>query len=212
MRIRFALITTAAVAALGLAASMPASASTAQTPPAPAPSPAPGSLAPAVTPSDTYGDALCDEDGPCLNAQGPVGYTVISYTFEGEDAYQTVGLARYWAGYGCTTVTSTCPFTGNAAYLDEVYFGDVLVALDMTNMGGCAQPYPSTEINVEPCSYDRTVFVYAEDASGSYYFPSPYWSNHYGTEWDLYGQPLNDQDTVAAYTGGPREEWVFRTQ
>lgn len=147
--------------------------------------------------------ALCDYDGPCLNlTENSDGSAVTMFTYSSTDEYESV-VYGFPNAYGCNTVTATCPFV--ATDFDHDFLGDYVVTLDWSAFGNCADSYPGTNIVFGPCTLDRSVFVVDGNT-----LISPYWTNHYGQAWVLYGPPLGDQAYVWGDTGGTREEWSFR--
>lgn len=147
--------------------------------------------------------ALCDYDGPCLNlTENSDGSAVTMYTYSSTDEYESFAYG-YPNAYGCNQVTATCPFV--AKDFDSDFLGDDVITIYWSVFGSCADSYPGTNMVFDPCNLDRSVFVVAGNQ-----FISPYWTNHYGQGWVLYGPPKGDQAYVAPDTGGTREEWSVR--
>jgi hypothetical protein len=147
--------------------------------------------------------ALCDYDGPCLNlTENSDGSAVTMFSYSSTDEYESL-VYGFPNAYGCNTVTATCPFV--ATDFDADFKGDYVVTLDWSSFGNCADSYPGINMVFDPCTLDRSVFVVDGNT-----LISPYWTNHYGQAWVLYGPPLGDQAYVEGDYGGPREEWSFR--
>ena len=168
----------------------------------------------AAQPANPF-QALCDQDGPCLNAtSSAAGHEVDMATFSSGDTSQNLALFGYGGDYGCTVVTASCPFHNTA--FDADYLGDPLINLTFTSLSGepAAATYPSTDVNTEALSTapDRDVYV-LDPACGSSctYLLSPYWTNQEGTVEALYGPPLGDQAYVSAFTGSTRQSWGARS-
>jgi hypothetical protein len=158
--------------------------------------------------------ALCDLDGPCLNATSSApGHAVTMASFSSGDASENLALYNYGGDYGCTKVTATCPFSNTA--LDSAHLGQWLIDLTFTGLSGqpTAATYPSTSVNTEALGTapDRNVYV-VDPSCGSTcaYLLSPYWTNHNGTLEALYGPPLGTQASVSTFTGSTRQSWVVR--
>jgi hypothetical protein len=167
----------------------------------------------AARPTNPF-QALCDLDGPCLNAtSSAAGHAVTMATFSSGDASQNLALYNYGGDYGCTKVTATCPFANTA--LDSAHLGDLLIDLTFTGLSGqpTAATYPSTSVNTEASGTapDRNVYV-VDPSCGSTcaYLLSPYWTNQNGALEGLYGPPLGTQASVNTFTGSTRQSWVVR--
>jgi Spherulation-specific family 4 len=158
--------------------------------------------------------ALCDQDGPCLNAtSSAAGHSVDMATFSSGDTSQNLALFGYDGDYGCTEVTATCPFKNTA--LDTEYLGELLINLTFTSLSGqpAAATYPSTSVNTEAVSTapDRDVYVLDSNCGSSCaYLLSPYWTNQDGTVEALYGPPLGTQASVTTLTDSTRQSWGVR--
>jgi hypothetical protein len=158
--------------------------------------------------------ALCDLDGPCLNATSSApGHAVTMASFSSGDASENLALYNYGGDYGCTKVTATCPFANTA--LDSAHLGQQLIDLTFTGLSGqpTAATYPNTSVNTEApgTAPDRNVYV-VDPSCGSTcaYLLSPYWTNQNGTLEALYGPPLGTQASVSTFTGSTRQSWVVR--
>src|SRR5271155_2208997 len=128
--------------------------------------------------------ALCDQNGPCLNAtSSSPGNSVDMAAFSAGDTSQGLALYDYDGDYGCAEVTATCPFSNTT--LDSDYLGDPLIDLTFSGLSGqpVAATYPSTKVDTEAVSTgpDRDVYV-LDPACGSdcAYLLSPYWTNQDG--------------------------------
>jgi len=159
--------------------------------------------------------ALCDLDGPCLQAtSSAAGHAVDMATFSSGNTSQNLALFGYGGDYGCTRVTATCPFKNTT--FDAAYLGDQLINLTFTSLSGqpAAATYPSTSVNTEGVGTapDRDVYI-LDNACGSScaYLLSPYWTNQNGTVEALYGPPLGSQASVSALTDNTRQSWVVRS-
>jgi len=147
--------------------------------------------------------ALCDADGPCLNMTNPVdGGAVTMFTYGSTDSYESIDYELSDV-YGCEHVTDTCPF--KATDFDSGFWGDPVITINSTVWGGCIDAYPSTDLEYNSCTKDRSVWVL--DGNTLY---SPYWTNQYGQAYVLYGPPLGDQAYVWSSEGLTREEWTAR--
>jgi Spherulation-specific family 4 len=160
-------------------------------------------------------EALCSEDGPCLEAtSSAAGHAVDMATFSSGDQSQNLALYGYAGDYGCAKVTATCPFKSTT--LDADYLGDSLINLTFTGLSGSpvAATYPSSDVNTEALSTapDRDVYV-LDNACGSScaYLLSPYWTNQDGTVQALYGPPLGSQADVSTLTDNTRQSWDTRS-
>jgi hypothetical protein len=169
----------------------------------------------AARPANPY-QALCDLDGPCLNATSSApGNSVTMASFSAGDTSEGLALFDYDGDYGCTVVTATCPFTNTS--LDSTYLGEPLINLTFTSLSGqpVAATYPSSSVNTEAVGTapDRDVYVLDPNCGSSCaYLLSPYWTNHNGALDALYGPPLGTQASVSAFTSGnTRESWVVRS-
>ena len=159
-------------------------------------------------------EALCSEDGPCLEAtSSAAGHAVDMATFSSGDQSQNLALYGYVGDYGCAEVTATCPFKSTT--LDADYRGDPLINLTFTGLSGSpvAATYPSDDVNTEALSTapDRDIYV-LDNACGSScaYLLSPYWTNQDGTVQALYGPPLGSQASVSTLTDNTRQSWDTR--
>jgi hypothetical protein len=159
--------------------------------------------------------ALCDQDGPCLNATSSAdGKSVDMASFSAGDESEGLALYDYDGDYGCAVVTATCPFTNTT--LDSDYLGDPLINLTFSGLSGqpVAATYPSTSVNTEAESTapDRDVYV-IDSACGSScaYLLSPYWTNHDDALEALYGPPAGTQASVSTLTDNTRQAWDVRT-
>lgn len=167
----------------------------------------------AARPANPF-QALCDLDGPCLNATGSTpGHSVTMASFSSGDVPEGLALFDYDGDYGCTEVTATCPFSNTA--LDSAHLGQPLINLTFTSLSGqpAAATYPNNDVNTEALSTapDRDVYV-LDPSCGSdcAYLLSPYWTNHDGALEALYGPPLGTQASVNTFTGSTRQSWVVR--
>jgi hypothetical protein len=167
----------------------------------------------AAKPANPF-QALCDEDGPCLNAtSSAAGHSVDMATFSSGDASQNLALFGYGGDYGCTEVTATCPFHNTA--FDTEYLGDPLIDLTFTSLSGqpAAATYPNNNVNTEALSTapDRDLYVLDPSCGSSCaYLLSPYWTNQNGAVEALYGPPLGTQASVNTFTGSTRQSWGVR--
>ncbi len=159
--------------------------------------------------------ALCDFDGPCLNAtSSAAGHSVTMASFSSGDSAENLALFNYGGDYGCTKVTSTCPFHNTA--LDQAHLGQLLINLTFTGLSGqpVAATYPNNSLNTEAVGTapDRDVYV-LDPSCGSTcaYLLSPYWTNQNGALEALYGPPLGTQASVNTFTGSTRQSWETRT-
>jgi Spherulation-specific family 4 len=168
----------------------------------------------AARPANPF-QALCDQDGPCLNAtSSAAGKSVDMATFSSGDANEGLALYDYVGDYGCAKVTATCPFSNTS--LDSEYLGDPLINLTFSGLSGqpVAATYPSTSVNTEAVSTapDRDVYVLDPACgSGCVYLLSPYWTNHNGSLEALYGPPLGSQASVSTLTDNTRQAWATRS-
>jgi hypothetical protein len=167
----------------------------------------------AARPANPF-QALCDQDGPCLNAtSSAAGHSVDMATFSSGDTSQNVALYNYDGDYGCAKVTATCPFH-NTAY-DSEFLGDQLINLTFTSLSGepVAATYPDNDVNTEALSTapDRDVYI-NDPACGSScaYLISPYWTNQDSAIEALYGPPLGTQASVTTFTSSTRQSWAVR--
>jgi hypothetical protein len=158
--------------------------------------------------------ALCDLDGPCLNAtSSAAGHAVDMASFSSGNASQNLALYNYGGDYGCTVVTATCPF--HSTTFDSEFLGDRLINLTFTGLTGqpVAATYPSTSVNTEPVGTapDRDIYVLDPNCGSSCaYLLSPYWTNQNNALDALYGPPLGTQASVNAFTSSTRQSWVVR--
>ncbi len=199
--------------AAGLIAAGTTAASATSRPP-PLPSGPAHRAAPAATQAPRAGaiasfDALCDFDGPCLNAtDNAAGHPITMFSFSSGDPYENIGLFVYAGDYGCTKVSLSCPFHDTT--FGAEFSGDTMVELAMVGLtgSGCAAAYPNNNLNWEPCSTapDRNVFVL-----DGYQLISPYWTNQNDAEVVLYGPPLGDQASVNDFNGSTRQDWTERS-
>jgi Spherulation-specific family 4 len=168
----------------------------------------------AARPANPF-QALCDQDGPCLNATASsAGSSVDMASFSADDQSEGVALYDYDGDYGCAQVTATCPFSNTS--LDSEYLGDPLINLTFSGLSGqpVAATYPSTSVNVEAVSTapDRDVYVLDPACgSGCAYLLSPYWTNHDDSLEALYGPPLGTQASVSTLTDNTRQAWATRS-
>jgi Spherulation-specific family 4 len=159
--------------------------------------------------------ALCDLDGPCLNAtSSAAGHSVDMASFSSGDTSEALALFGYGGDYGCTKVTATCPFHNTA--LDTEYLGEPLINLTFTSLSGqpAAATYPNNNVNTEAVGTapDRDVYVLDPNCGASCaYLLSPYWTNQNGVVEALYGPPLGTQASVNTFTGSTRQSWVDRS-
>jgi hypothetical protein len=148
--------------------------------------------------------SVCDADGPCLNLiESTPGSAITMYHYSSTDSYEALYPAFGSGDYGCTQVTATCPFTNTS--LDHDVLGDKLYVLEWTYWGGCADAYPSVDMEWGSCSLDRSVFLLDGEL-----FISPYWTNHYGTFYVLTGPPLGEQAGVTQDEASTRQLWTFK--
>jgi hypothetical protein len=168
----------------------------------------------AARPANPF-QALCDEDGPCLNAtSSAAGHSVDMASFSAGDTSEGLALYGYDGDYGCAKVTATCPFTNTT--LDSTYLGDPLINLTFSSLSGqpVAATYPSTSVNTEAVGTapDRDVYV-LDPACGTscVYLLSPYWTNHNSALEALYGPPLGTQASVSTLTNNTRQSWAERS-
>jgi hypothetical protein len=159
-------------------------------------------------------EALCDQDGPCLNAtSSAAGHSVDMASFSSGDASQNLALFGYDGDYGCAVVTTSCPF--HSTTFDADYLGMPLIELNFTSLSGQpdAATYPSNSVSTEPVSTapDRDVYV-LDPSCGSTcaYLISPYWTNQNSAVEALYGPPLGTQASVNTFTGSTRQSWDTR--
>jgi hypothetical protein len=167
-----------------------------------------------AAPAGTY-QAVCDLDGPCLNATSSApGHSVTMASLSSGDASEGLTLSGYGGDYGCTEVTASCPFSNTA--LDSAHLGQPLIDLTFTSLSGqpAAATYPDNDVNTEALSTapDRDVYV-LDTSCGSdcVYLYSPYWTNHDGALEALYGPPKGTQASVSTFTGSTRQSWVLRS-
>jgi hypothetical protein len=159
--------------------------------------------------------ALCDQDGPCLNAtSSAAGHSVDMATFSAGDTSQNLALYDYDGDYGCTVVTASCPF--HSTTFDADYLGMPLIELNFTSLSGQpdAATYPSNSVNTEAVSTapDRDVYVLDPSCGSSCaYLISPYWTNQNSAVEALYGPPLGTQASVNTFTGSTRQSWDTRS-
>jgi hypothetical protein len=172
------------------------------------------SAATAARPKNPF-EALCDQDGPCLEAtSSAAGHAVDMATFSSGTTSQNLALFGYAGDYGCAKVTATCPFKNTS--FDADYLGDSLINLTFTGLSGApvAATYPSTSVSTEALSTapDRDVYVLDNGCGSSCaYLLSPYWTNQNGTVEALYGPPLGSQASVSTLTDNTRQAWDTRS-
>ena len=167
----------------------------------------------AAKPANPF-QALCDKDGPCLNATSSAAGSVVDMaTFSSGDSSQNLALYNYDGDYGCAQVTASCPFH-NTSY-DSEFLGDKLINLTFSSLSGTpvAATYPDNDVNTEALSKapDRDVYI-IDPACGSScaYLISPYWTNQDSAIEALYGPPLGSQAYVSTLTDNTRQSWEIR--